>query len=275
MQNIKLKRDLINTGRYFEIEKIRYQLWKENKYYNTRQLEELDPEQKIEYLIKNRKANSHKRIYEYNGYLEVKKKYDCTEEEYKCCEQLRKSRSKQRQEIKAQLKFWINQNYEITFNTYTLNDETLNTYISDIDKLQNNLTRLLSKYTLDYIGNIDYGKINGRIHFHVLEAHKTIQEEIINNNRHITITPIHIEWQKYGFSNGERITYRDTSYEKLCGYLAKISNHSIKVKKKRLFKKKYSEYKLRKTQYIEFVDRDKQKPLSTEKYELIKLIDMI
>lgn len=288
----EIKKELLDSGKYYDIQKAKYNCWKDNK--DTFFINKFN-QNKINFKdhIETNKDGSIKLAWllyskpVYQQYKKVNKYIDISWEEYQAYELLRKSRSKQRQEIKDQLAFWVLMDYEIIFNTYTFNQTSYNYFNEDIDKMQTSLTRILAKYTDDYIGNIDYGKQNDRIHFHVLEAYKKdglhkIKEEIVRTNiineldiayptenkEHILdltkidvkdkwtkkvlniITSSSITWNlKYGFTYPELIEYNSKSYARLPCYLAKLTNHTLKVKNKRLFKKRLKKGTLNGSQY--------------------------
>lgn len=207
--------------------------------------------------------------------------------EFVAAEQIRHNRQVQRKNIIQQISYWILKGYEITFSTYTLNDDTLYRYadsnLENTKKLQDKLTRILNDKTIDYIGNVDYGKNKNRLHYHVLECRKP---ELKEYQEHI-FTATNIEWQKYGFSNTQYVKYSDKDITKVSSYLSKLSSHSIKVKTTRLFKKKNSDYKKLKKHfdlykipitpeniidYIEHIELLEVKKEWIQRYEQIKLL---
>lgn len=267
MQNKQLKIDLLNNGKYKEYSAIRHELFLNNQIY-------------CDYTdlgIEDKKADMM-----WDIYWKIKERIsnkDLTFIEYKSCEQIRKNRGDQRKRIKDHVKFWYMMDYEILFSTYTFNQETLMKYgelgvdgiYINTKQAQDLLTRILSKKTIDYIGNVDYGtgkkykrkkiykdldqmnnvddKEHHRLHYHVIEAvnPKSIKEEMIKNDIEV-YTPTNIEWEKYGHSESELVRFSQVDRKKISGYLAKLCSHSIKVKTNRLFIKKGTEYKrIRKT----------------------------
>lgn len=80
------------------------------------------------------------------------------------------------------------------------------------------VTKFLKSLSNNYVANIDYGKRNNREHYHAL-----VQVDFVD----------HTLW-KYGAINFERVSYETTdTRDKLSLYIAKLTNHAIKVTTKR------------------------------------------
>lgn len=77
------------------------------------------------------------------------------------------------------------------------------------------INRWLRKLKCNYIGNVDYGEINGRIHYHVI-----VQCDYVDYDSY-----------KYGSINGERIVVNNV--DALKRYIVKLSNHACKESTKR------------------------------------------
>ena len=64
---------------------------------------------------------------------------------------------------------------------------------------------------------MDYGKENQRLHYHVLEAWKkedpNMIEEMLSYKTDEVTTAVRIGWNKYGFSESEIIRYNTKSYK--------------------------------------------------------------
>lgn len=109
----------------------------------------------------------------------------------------------------------ILENDNIFFLTFTFDDKKLKK--KDISKypvktLRLYLTRWLKQYTIDYVGNIDFGGKNGRLHFHCVVA---LKAEKVN----------HKTWL-YGAINFERIINKDST--KISLYVNKLCSHALK-----------------------------------------------
>lgn len=96
----------------------------------------------------------------------------------------------------------------LTFTDYVLantTEETRRRYVA----------RFLKSISDDYVGNVDYGKINGREHYHAV------------------VRGINIDmsgWDKYGFSHAQIVGKSDgsTQASKMSKYIYKLSNHATK-----------------------------------------------
>ena len=105
-------------------------------------------------------------------------------------------------------------NGECLFLTLTFTDETLGKTTEDTRRQA--VRRYLKSFGVPYVANIDYGKKNGREHYHAV-----IQTDHVDYNGYT-----------YGAINGERIRSVE-DYVKLSKYVAKLTNHAIKQTNKR------------------------------------------
>lgn len=78
----------------------------------------------------------------------------------------RKARTRNLSDRITYWKAWRDKTAELYFITFTINPKTLEEMTTDT--LKKYITRVLKKFCLDYMGNIDYGKKNGRPHFHFI-----------------------------------------------------------------------------------------------------------
>lgn len=89
------------------------------------------------------------------------------------------------------------------------------------------VSRYLKSITNNYVGNIDFGSLNGREHYHAVVLCDNID---------------HNDWP-YGAINFELITYNENCNDKIAKYINKLTNHAIKDTTKRyalLYPKKKS-----------------------------------
>ena len=123
----------------------------------------------------------------------------------------------------ARLKKRINKLFlkeNLFFLTFTFDDSKLkkkdvNLYKQNV--LRKYVTQWLKKYTNDYVGNIDFGGLNGRIHFHCVVSSKA--------------NKIDGKSWSYGALNFEKIvTYNDKA---ISIYVNKLCLHAIKESTKR------------------------------------------
>lgn len=116
-------------------------------------------------------------------------------------------------------------NFECLFLTLTFTDKTL---LNTSAKTRRTLvSRFLRQFNVPYVGNIDFGKMNGREHYHAL----------------IAIGKIDYHLWTYGAINGLKVRndidytaygeIKYTSIQKIAKYIAKLTNHAIKETTKR------------------------------------------
>lgn len=96
--------------------------------------------------------------------------------------------------------------------TLTFNDETLS-------RLNENSRRkavalFCKEQTLDYVGNVDFGKKNGRVHYHIVCVPKEKNVDFM-------------AWRKYGNINAKRVPCVDDSTA-LSKYVSKLTAHAFK-----------------------------------------------
>ena len=105
-------------------------------------------------------------------------------------------------------------NGECLFLTLTFTDEVLAKTTEDTRRQA--VRRYLKSFGVPYVANIDFGKKNGREHYHAV------------------IQTYHVDYAAYtyGAINGERIRSVE-DYVKLSKYVAKLTNHAIKETNKR------------------------------------------
>lgn len=114
------------------------------------------------------------------------------------------------------------QSYEqLHFLTLTFRDDVLE---STSERTRHRyVVSFLKSVCRDYIGNVDFGKQNGREHYHAVVAFKIGVDSI--------------EWP-YGFHNVKKvgsICPENCHKQRLSGYLLKLSNHAGKPNAGRIF----------------------------------------
>ena len=188
-----------------------------------------------------------------NGHLELLRNikpelYGLDQETAQECENARKSKKKQREKIENHIG-WLLENQEelkidLFFGTWTFTDQSLE---MTADTRRQGIRRLLSKETEDFILNIDYGKENGREHYHGLIALKNgtykITEKVWSTKYNCQL--IHIDTldnYKLGYYDLQEIKLNDLSAKKITRYITKLTQHSIKVKQSYISTKKGSAY---------------------------------
>lgn len=107
-----------------------------------------------------------------------------------------------------------NSNLKILFLTLTFNDETLADTTKETRRRY--ISRFLSGCCVDYIANIDFGKLNGREHYHAL-----------------VLVDGKIDLQTYGFGsinleNVSKRIYKGNNLRRITKYVNKLANHATK-----------------------------------------------
>lgn len=110
--------------------------------------------------------------------------------------------------LKAKIKSMLNSGNCI-FLTFTFTNETLAK--TSADTRRQKVRRFLSSYNCEYVANIDFGKKNGREHYHAL-----IQCDKVNYKDF-----------DYGALNGEKVRSSE-DIVRLAKYISKLTNHAIK-----------------------------------------------
>lgn len=127
------------------------------------------------------------------------------------------AKKKQKQRVYARLATMAECYDGMLFITLTFSDDVLNNTSHSTRK----------KYVLrflegarDYVGNVDYGKKNGREHYHIV----TDSNETIKN----------ADWN-YGFSNKKTVHVGRNSQIAIGKYISKTANHSGKETSGKMF----------------------------------------
>lgn len=121
------------------------------------------------------------------------------------------------------------------FVTLTFSDDTLNS--TEALTRRRYVTRFLNTVASDYVGNVDFGKLKGREHYHaVISSDKLGDIKYSYSKRYGWIcidTPVFDEWSKLGFYSIKSCGTSETDKHKLAGYTAKLVNHAVKETTKR------------------------------------------
>lgn len=130
---------------------------------------------------------------------------------YKECKRIYKARLSRVSRLKKRVSKMLNSG-QCVFLTFTFVDGALKNLSAQTRK--DYVRRFLNDLQCPYVGNIDFGKTNGREHYHAL----------VQNN-YVSYT----DWL-YGNLDGikVRIGADDTDVAKISRYIAKLTNHAIK-----------------------------------------------
>ena len=150
--------------------------------------------------------------YEYPTYLIPYLDYPIenalTNEEFRECRRIFDSQRKRAQRIRERITRMIAK--QCLFLTLTFTDETLED-TSDTTR-RRYITRFLSQFNVPVIANKDFGKENGREHYHAI----------------IQIDKIDYSLYDYGAINGKKVVVGSETDLRLSKYISKLTNHAIK-----------------------------------------------
>lgn len=139
------QKELYNNGTYKNVMQEKKQLYKEGKLY----------------LQEDNKP--------FGNTIDIDAFTTATEEDVRECLKMRNNRKSRMRPLRDRIAFWRvwrDKTTEIYFVTFTFTDESLRSMSSDTRKQY--IRRELSRFCEDYFGNIDFGKENGREHFHFI-----------------------------------------------------------------------------------------------------------
>lgn len=97
------------------------------------------------------------------------------------------------------------------FITLTFNDKTMAK--TDTEKRRRLVQRYLKANCKKYVANIDFGKTNGREHYHAV-----VSNDLVLSN-----------WFKYGSIDVMHVKPFESSPKALSKYITKLTNHALKV----------------------------------------------
>lgn len=157
--------------------------------------------------------------------------------------QLSNAYAVQRRSLNEHIKYLFKRkDLELVFITFTFNDFALSL---DSKTRRNFITRLLNSipFVVDYIGNIDYGKSNNREHYHYIVAFDSekFNGNYLMENRHFKLKEF-APYLRYGNYDLKPVTRDMVDYKKVSSYIAKLTNHALKVHKGSLITKRDSDF---------------------------------
>lgn len=130
---------------------------------------------------------------------------------YDCAMRLLESKKRKAKKVKDKIKQLVMTDNAI-FLTLTFNDDTLQN--TSFETRRRYIARYLKANSTKYVANVDFGGLKGREHYHAVV------------DREITFK----DWHKYGAIKAERVNTQYVDSERVSRYVAKLSNHALKVK---------------------------------------------
>lgn len=125
----------------------------------------------------------------------------------KHCEQIDHNKYKRTTRVRKRISDMMANNDQLYFITLTFTDEVLANTSEETRRQY--VRRTLQSFSTEYVANIDYGKDNGREHYHAL-------------------TNAPIESWAYGFFNVKKVANCETSLTKIPMYITKLTHHALK-----------------------------------------------
>lgn len=121
------------------------------------------------------------------------------------------------------------------FVTLTFSDDTFST--TDAQTRRTYASRFIKDLSSDFVGNVDYGKLNGREHYHFVMFSDQLDDiKYIFTKKYGWICsdcPQFAEWSKNGFYSIKSCGNEKVDQQKLSWYISKLTNHAIKETTKR------------------------------------------
>ena len=121
------------------------------------------------------------------------------------------------------------------FLTLTFNDDTLSK--TDAKTRRTYVSRFLKSISDYYVGNVDFGKLKGREHYHAV-----IHSDVLDDIQYIYTKNYgwicseceqFKEWSKLGFYSIKSCGKDEKDKQKLAWYVSKLTNHAVKETTKR------------------------------------------
>ena len=142
------------------------------------------------------------------------------EKEYIEATKINHAEYKKRKRLRDRIEEMVSEN-PCVFLTLTFSDETLQN--TTYETRRRYVTRYCKEHGARYIANIDYGKENGREHYHVV----------------LELPKVDLKKWTYGFPYAETVRNRrskdgsSADSKRIAKYVAKLTNHALKITGKR------------------------------------------
>ena len=174
----------------------------------------LDIARRISYImfrLRDKNINESQKIELIDEYDTLFEKFDDEMDIEKSLKQYKKYRKKTIRVRRKILKIMVLGS--CSFLTITFNDDVLNSTSEETRRRY--VARFLKSISNDYVANIDWGKQNGREHYHAV---------VFGTDFDMS------GWDKYGFSDCRTIGRKDDecTSSKISKYIYKLSNHATK-----------------------------------------------
>ena len=226
MKNKQLKQEMLENGKYHILQEFDKRLYRD---FQLGIKDYLTGDNDIEII-----ANMSELICIINEQYQT----EITARELKAYIQLIKNKRQKGSRLKNHINYYARNDFKIVFATFTFSDTSL---LLDEKYRWKEITRALHKNEniIDYIGNIDFGDIKGREHYHYILILKKDFEPI---TKVTTITSKEIRKfnevlnldinYKLGFTTYELVANGENDINKLKNYITKLTLHALKQEKR-------------------------------------------
>lgn len=129
-------------------------------------------------------------------------------QEYDCCRLLDLSRKRKTSRVRKKIESFVKSGNAI-FVTITFTDDVLKSTSKETRRRY--VARYLKEHSSKYVANIDFGKKNGREHYHA-----------------VVTSDLKCDKWPYGAVNVKRTRTRGADVERISKYITKLTNHALK-----------------------------------------------
>ena len=150
------------------------------------------------------------------------------------CERICKADVERRLRLRKRINLMFLQG-QCYFVTLTFSDDTLQK--TDYKTRRRYVTWLLKDISNSYVGNVDFGKTNGREHYHaIIQSDKLSDIQFIKTKRYGWICSQGEQfdkWKRLGFYSIKSCGTDELDKQKMASYVTKLTNHAVKETTKR------------------------------------------
>ena len=242
MKNKELKQQMLIDGTYTKIRKYNSQLIKKGSSINN-EIYQIMYNDLLNELYYDRKTeiNNNKAIKKMAIEI-LSRRIGVFSDELECFMEMQKVKKQTRKHIDNEIYKGLDFGYSLVFSTLTFNDNSINNLTEETRRRY--VIRYLKQFS-GYIANIDYGKINEREHYHAvifinpinndkfIQSHHGQHKLFIDNFDDVMGTKNF----KYGHVNYRLVPTTnklDDDFKAISNYIAKLKNHALKVKSKKI-----------------------------------------
>lgn len=146
---------------------------------------------------------------------------------FKIAEGINNARQHRKRRVSKRIDFYVKLGY-CHFLTLTFTDEVLKA--TNAETRRKYVRRFLKKNSPCYVANIDYG--NDGVKKAYFDDNGVLHESTAREHYHALIFADRIDykpWHKYGAIKDERVRKTENDQKRVSAYVAKLSNHAMKL----------------------------------------------